>query len=340
VTVRVGLIGAGKMGLSHLAIVRAHPDVELAAICDDAGYVLSALEKHTKIPTYKDHREMIDRGRLDAVIIATPTSTHFQLARHALEKNLHLFVEKPLTLSAAESRALSELAIQRRRVNQVGFHSRFIGTFQEARRVIRSGAIGTVVSVHGSAFGSFVVREVGSTWRSKNSEGGGCLHGYASHVIDLMNFMVGPPSKVVGARLQSIFSRENEDAVYALFNYPNGASGVLEANWSDDSHRKMSTAIVVQGTTGKVIADRQEIKVHLRAGGSFDRYSEGWTVRYITELQKPVAYYLRGEEYTSQIDTFIAAVTGNDTSHENAFASAYETDRVIDLILQASQARS
>ncbi len=338
--VRVGLIGAGKMGISHLAIVNAHPDTQVVAVCDTVGYVLSALKKHAGIETYKDYKEMIDEARLDAVIIATPTSTHYQCARYALEKNLHVFVEKPLTLAAHETRQLSELAMQKKRVNQVGFHNRFIGTFQEARRLIKGGALGTVSNIHGSAFGQVVVKEQGSTWRSKKSEGGGCLHDYACHVIDLMNFVVGPPSKVNGARLQSIFSKEIEDAVYAIFGYSNGMSGVLETNWSDETYRKMSTTITVYGTKGKLIADRQELKVFLRAGNGFESYQEGWTLRYITDLQKPVAYYLRGEEYSSQIDSFIGAIKNNDLAHENSFSSAYETDRMIDLIVQANQAKA
>jgi predicted dehydrogenase len=338
--IQVGLIGAGKMGISHLAIANAHPDAKVVAVCDTVGYVLSALKKYAGFATFKDYREMIAEAQLDAVIVATPTSTHFECARFALEKNLHVFAEKPLTLSAAESRALAELAKQRRRVNQVGFHNRFIGTFQEARRLVRAGALGTVSSIHASAFGQVVIKEQGSTWRSKKSEGGGCLHDYACHVIDLMNFVVGPPSGVAGARLQSIFSRETEDAVHALFHYPSGMTGVLETNWSDETYRKMSTSITVYGTRGKLLADRQELKVYLRDGCAFEPYGEGWTLRYITDLQQPVAFYLRGEEYSAQMDAFITAVKHDNLDHENSFLSAYETDRVVDLIVQANQARA
>ncbi len=145
-TVRVGIVGAGKMGISHYAVVNAHPDATVAAVCDTSGYVLSVLEKYGGIQTFKTYQEMIDRAGLDAVIVATPTATHFACAEYALEHGVHVFVEKPLTLRPAESRALSELAIQRKRVNQVGFHNRFLGTFQEARRLVGAGALGEVSS--------------------------------------------------------------------------------------------------------------------------------------------------------------------------------------------------
>jgi scyllo-inositol 2-dehydrogenase (NADP+) len=336
--IRVGIIGAGKMGISHYAIVNAHRDASVVAVCDTSSYVLSVLRKYTGVATYGDHEEMIDRAGLDAILVATPTSTHFACAKYALERNLHLFVEKPLTLSPEQSRALSELATQRKRINQVGFHNRFIGTFQEARRLVRAGALGQVTNLHGSAFGQVVVKEQSSTWRSKKSEGGGCLHDYACHVVDLMNFVSGPPIRVGGARMQSIFSKDVEDAVYAILAYPDGMSGVLETNWSDETFRKMSTTLTAYGTKGKIVADRQELKLYLRAGCGFERYEEGWNTRYITDLQKPVSFYLRGEEYSAQIDAFVEAIQSGNMDHENSFASACEADRVLDLIVRANQA--
>ena len=155
-----------------------------------------------------------------------------------------------------------------------------------------------------------------------------------------MNFVVGPPEKVASAQLRSIYSKDVEDAVYASFVYPGGASGTLETNWSDETYRKMSTTLVVQGTKGKIIVDRQECKVYLRQGAEFEQYPAGWTIRYITELQAPVAFYLRGEEYSAQIDAFVGAVQRGTAEHENSFASAYETDRIIDLVMKAGQAGS
>jgi predicted dehydrogenase len=336
--IRLGIIGAGKMGLSHFAIANALPEAAVVAVCDTSRYVLSVLRKYAGVQTFTHHREMIDEARLDAVIVATPTSTHFGYAKDALERDVHVFVEKPLTLSPAESRALSELATRRKRVNQVGFHNRFIATFQEAQRLLRAGALGTVSNIHGSAFGQVVIKEQNRTWRSKKSEGGGCLHDYASHVIDLMNFLVGPPSHVQGASLQTIFSEGVEDAVSAVFLYGDKGTGILETNWSDETYRKMTTTIIIYGSRGKLVVDRQELRVYLREGSTFEDYVEGWNTRYITGLQKPVAFYLRGEEYSAQLEAFLEAIRTGNITHENSFASAYETDRAVDLIITANKA--
>jgi predicted dehydrogenase len=254
---------------------------------------------------------------------------------------MHVFVEKPLSLEPGQSKKLADLSKAARRVNQVGYHNRFIGTFREAKRLVSAGALGDVYHISGSAFGQVVIRpKSGGTWRSKKSEGGGCLHDYASHVVDLMNFIVGPPETVLGAHLRSIYSKDVEDAVYATFRYPNGGSGQLETNWSDETHRKMSTTITLFGTNGKIVVDRQECRVFLKQGADFEHYPAGWTIRYITDLQAPVAYYLRGEEYSAQIDSFIASVEAGSGENENSFQSAYETDRAIDMIFQAAQRRS
>lgn len=337
--IRAGLIGVGKMGLSHYAILESHPHVQVAAICDSSAYLTSALRKYTGVETFSDYRKMMDSAQIDCVLVATPTSTHFEIATDALERGLHVFVEKPLCLEPGQSKRLVDLAEARRRINQVGYHNRFLGTFRETRRLVRAGALGQVYHINGSAYGQVVVRpKSGSTWRSKKSEGGGCLHDYASHVVDLMNFIVGPPERVLGAQLRRIYSNDVEDAVYAIFRYADGASGQLETNWSDDSYRKMSTTVSVFGTRGKIIADRQECRIYLRQGAEFERYPAGWTIRYITDLQEPVAFYLRGEEYSAQIDAFVDAIEAGLAKQENSFASALETDRVIALVLKAAQA--
>jgi predicted dehydrogenase len=336
--IRVGLVGVGKMGISHYAILGAHPRAQVVALCDSATYVTSALRKRTGVETFKAFEKMIDSAGLDCVFVATPTATHFDAASYALAHGLHVFVEKPLCLDPAQSKDLADLARSRNRANQVGYHNRFIGTFRESRRLVRAGALGEVYHVSGSAFGQVVIRSKGGlTWRSRKSEGGGCLHDYASHVVDLMNFVVGPPERVLAAHLRSVHSRDVEDVVHATLLYPGGASGQLETNWSDTSYRKMTTTLVVYGTKGKIVADRQECRVYLREGAEFEQYPSGWTIRYITDLQAPVNFYLRGEEYSAQIDAFLDAVERGTHEHEASFASAYETDRAVDLIMRAAQ---
>src|SRR5690348_14492422 len=131
------------MGLSHHALLHAHPDVEAVA-CDSSRYVIGVLEKNTGVATYSDYDEMLREADLDAVVIATPSSAHAPMVRAALDRGLHVFCEKPLTLSAEDSAELAETAERLGLVNQVGYHNRFVGTFRELSRILTAGAIGEV----------------------------------------------------------------------------------------------------------------------------------------------------------------------------------------------------
>lgn len=331
--IKVTLIGVGKMGLSHFAIISAHPEVQVVAVCDSAAYLTSAISSQLGVKTYQDHNKMFRECDFDAVIISTPNSSHYDLAKMALEQGIHVFLEKPLCLNVSQGIELAAIAKERELTNQVGYHNRFIGTFQEMRRLLKAGAIGEVHHLEGKAFGQVVIRpKTGKTWRSKKSEGGGCLHDYACHVLDLMNFLTEAPEAVCSAQLQSIFSTDIEDAVYATLAYKSGATGYLEANWSDPAYRKMSTTITAYGKKGKIVADRQELRIYLRDGERFEDLEDGWSSKYITELQKPVNFYIRGEEYSAQLDHFVDSIQGKKVEVETSFETASETDQVIEKI--------
>jgi predicted dehydrogenase len=331
--IRIGLVGLGKMGLSHLSILGAHPDVQVAAVTDAAGYVLSVLSKYTGFQTYSDFDAMLDGAELDAVLIATPTRLHAPMVRKAMERGLHVFCEKPLTLTSDDSSGLAELAAEKGLVTQVGYHNRFVAAFQEVRTLLDAGAIGRVTHALAEAYGPVVLRPTGGTWRSKRDEGGGCLYDYAAHPIDLVRWYLGEPSGCGGSVLGKVFSRETEDEVFSTLYFPGGASAQLSVNWSDESCRKMTTSVTLWGTKGRIQANRQEIQVYLREGADLPAgYTQGWNIRYTTELTTPVSFYLRGEEYSAQIDHFLSRIRGRDVLGTNSFDSGAKTDRILDMI--------
>jgi scyllo-inositol 2-dehydrogenase (NADP+) len=303
---RFGMVGLGKMGLSHHAIVNAHPAVSVVAACDQTAYLTEVLTKHTGLKCYDDYDRMLEGEALDAVVIATPSKLHAGMVGKALERGLHVFCEKPFVLDVVDGERLAALAEAKGLVNQVGYHFRFVGAFQEAARIVKSGALGRIHHVRAEAYGPVVLRNKGGTWRSAKSEGGGALYDYACHALDLVNFVASAPASVGGVVLNSVFSRDVEDEVYCTLNYLDGATGQLCVNWSDDSYRKMSTKISVWGTNGRISADRQECQIYLRSTHeALPEAKAGWTVKYTTDLTQPVWFYLRGEEYSAQIDYFV-----------------------------------
>jgi predicted dehydrogenase len=277
---------------------------------------------------------MFDQEKLDAVVVSTPSKLHAGMVEKALNKGLHVFCEKPFVLNVADGERLAVLAESKGLVNQVGYHYRFVGAFEEAARVVASGALGTVHHVRAEAYGPVVLRPKGGTWRSAKNEGGGALYDYACHAIDLVNFVVGPPASVAGVVMNKVFSRDVEDEVYCSMYYSNGATGQLAVNWSDESFRKMSTKISVWGSNGRVSADRQECQVFLREPhAALPGTAAGWTVRYTTELTDEVWFYLRGEEYSAQIDYFVKSIEQRRTDGKNNFRSAMQADHVVAMIL-------
>ncbi|MGV8910314.1 MAG: Gfo/Idh/MocA family protein [Propionicimonas sp.] len=332
--IRLGIVGLGKMGLSHLAIFRAHPDVEVAGICDSAGYLLSVLAKYTGVNTYPDLESMLKDQQLDAVVIATPSWLHGQMVRECLSRGIHVFCEKPFCLDPAESNELAAIAQARGLVTQVGYHYRFVGAFQEVKRLLDAGAIGQVTQVLAEAYGPVVLKPQGGTWRSKKNLGGGSLYDYAAHPLNLVNWFLGQPTGVAGTVLQSVFSAEIDDQVAATLRFGSGATAQLSVNWSDESERKMSTKVTLWGTNGRIHADRQEITVYLRDGASAPAgYTAGWTVKNTTELTNEVWYYLRGEEYSAQAADFVGRVLDGRTAGVNSFSEAAITDTSLAMLV-------
>lgn len=333
--VKVALIGTGKMGISHLSILGAHPDVTVVGVCDSSSLIMDALEKYSPFPCFTDYHTMLAKTSPDAVVIAVPTRYHAEMVGEMLEKKLHVFVEKPFCIDHKQSEQLAVLASKYQLVNQVGYHNKFIGTFQEVKRLLDEGWLGDLYHFHGQAHGPVIVRPKQDSWRTNASEGGGCLMDYASHVIDLVNYLVGPISEVRSSVLQPVFSGQVDDAVYAMVVLENKISGMLSVNWSDDTFRKMSTSISVIGTKGKIISDANECKVYFREKKVPEGYNRGWNVKYVTDLTPTVDFYLRGEEYSAQMDHFIAAIKSKAVHGVNDFRSAALTDRAIHSIREA-----
>ena len=134
--------------------------------------------------------------------------------------------------------------------------------------------------------------------------------------------------------MKYIFSKDVEDAVYANLTLETGLSGQLSVNWSDETYRKMTTQITLLGKKGKIISDATELKIFLKEDNNARGLSKGWTIKDITTLTENVNFYLRGEEYSSQIDHFINAVKTKSTITKSSFESATITDEVITLLLE------
>ncbi len=320
------------MGISHLAILGAHPDVKVVGVADTSSLVTDILHKYTSFKCFCDYKKMLSSVLPDAVFVAVPTKFHAGIVRDLLIKGIHVFVEKPFCLDIEEGHNLVKLAREKKLVNQVGYHNKFVGTFEEVKRIVRSGDLGEILHFSAEMNGPVVVKRKQETWRSRPEEGGGCLMDYAAHIIDLINYLIAPIKKVRGTIMKSFYSGAVEDGVFSLLETENKISGVLNVNWSDETYRKMSTALTIIGSKGKLIVDATELKIYFKEAGTLKTYTKGWNLKHVNEFAEDVDFYLRGEEYTAQVDYFIKAVEGAVPNDKNTFESAWVTDKVIDEI--------
>ena len=328
--IRAAIIGLGKMGMSHAAILGGLPNVELVAACDMDSLLQSAFKKLTKIQMYTDYKKMIEEVKPDCVYVVTPTKLHYDMVMFALEHGCHVFCEKPFALTVEQGERMVAMAKAKGLVNQVGYHNRYIGTFNEMKRLLAEGVIGKPFHFMGEAYGPVVLKSKGGTWRSDKKNGGGCIEDYAAHVLNLINYVTG--SNLVdckGTQMPSIFSNEVDDAVYGSLYLANGLKGQISVNWSDDTVRKMTTSIKIEGDGGKLEADATTLKIYVKEDKPKYGLNKGWNFKYITDVTPLVDFNLRGEEYTAETQAFINSIVTGKVDERNSFETALQTDYII-----------
>ena len=329
---RAGFIGFGRMGITHFSILNTHPLVNIAAVCDRSSTMLNTIKKYTGIRIYSDYREMINKEALDFVVISTPSDSHTEIIQSAVDNNLHTFTEKPFALTAAEGRETLEHLDNKTLVNQVGYVNRFNEVFMEVKKLLETGVIGEVKNFSSEMYGATVLKDSKASWRGKRKTGGGCMYEFASHCIDLVLYLLGQPDKVVGSIMQSIYSSDVEDLISSTFIYENGCTGTIMVNWSDESYRKPTNIVTIFGTRGKIIADKHAYKIYLKEADQANGFHQGWNTRYITDFAKSVRFYVRGNEFTRQLDYFVDCIEQKRTDNVASFAEALKTDVVMEEI--------
>jgi predicted dehydrogenase len=147
--VRIGVIGAGWFASRrHLPDIQRNEHAALSALCRRDGEALKRLADHfAPETTFTDWREMLDRAELDAVLIATPHNLHYEPAKAALERGLHVLVEKPMTVHASEARELAQTAKERGLVLTTALNPPFWAHCHRIHAAIHAGRIGEVEAI-------------------------------------------------------------------------------------------------------------------------------------------------------------------------------------------------
>ncbi len=219
---RIGVIGAGHLGTIHTRLLRTIDDVELVGIAEPNDEVRQRVAADFQTEGFADHRQLV--GKIDAAIIAAPTEHHYWIGMELAEAGIHLFVEKPVTLTVAEADALIRATASRRLVLQVGHVERFNPAY-----VAAAGHIHRPWYVE-------AVRAGGYTCRSVDV---GVVLDLMIHDIDLTLSLAGSEVVDVEAIGAAIFG-PHEDIAHARLRFANGCLANLNASrTSYDACRKM-----------------------------------------------------------------------------------------------------
>jgi predicted dehydrogenase len=334
---RGGVIGLGRMGVTHFSIINTHPSVNMVAVCDQSKNMLNFFDKHVKVATFSNQEEMFKESKLDFVIISTPTDSHAEMINLAVANNCHIFVEKPFSMNIGQGDEILNLIEGKELVNQVGYVNRFNEVFMKVKFLLDDGLIGEIKHFKFEMLGSTVVKDSKSSWRGKKNLGGGCMYEFAAHCIDLIIYLLGNPDKIACSALQSIFSSQVEDLVSSSFVYDTGCMGTMLVNWSDITCRKPVNRLEIYGKKGKILADKHAFKVFLKDNEPTHGFHKGWNTNYITDFADNVHFYVRGNEFSSQLNYFIECIQGEHPGENiSSFAEAYKTDIVMDKIFKNS----
>lgn len=364
--IRIGLVGAGWMGKAHSsALLDAQmlfgPDYGTAVfeIVADTNEESAKTAQH-KIGFHRmttDWREVVTDPLVDLVDIATPNAFHYEVAKAALENGKHVYCEKPLSISAAESKELAALAAEKQVVNYVGFNNTMNPANAYVRELVQSGRLGKIMRFTGTYDQDQLLDEtLPITWRHINKLAGcGALGDLGSHLLSVSQFIMGD-IEAVNAMATTVFPMrpkaagstemaevENEDIITFMTKYANGAIGTIAAS-RVATGRKNYLSYEIQGTKGSVRYDLErmgEVQVYFHDDNEADR---GFRTVLLNPKHKGYAAFqpaggisiAYNDMKILEVHELFAALTqGEDYACD--FEFGYKIDRTVDAVLESAK---
>ncbi|WP_421106625.1 Gfo/Idh/MocA family protein [Streptomyces sp. NEAU-S77] len=336
-TLRVGIIGCGKIALNHAKALLANDNAELYACCDIDGARAAEFATRFGIPHAYDNSADLMRSGVDTVTVCTPHPSHEATVVAAARHGLDVLCEKPISISLAEADNMID-ATESAGVTFGGlFQRRFWEASQRAHEAIRNGRIGTPVFASVALrLGRDAAYFTSDPWRGTwDADGGGVLINQAIHYIDLMQWCVGSPVVRVSGNIATLKHGDHievEDTAVATLEFANGALGVIQAGTTFAPG--LGTQVLVTGNNGATV--------------SITEFPEGepafndiWTVAgeesyrpvHSTEIDSDPSLATIHEGLTPyhalQIDDFIDAVA----HHREPLVTGREARKALEIVL-------
>ena len=251
-SLRVGLLAYGAIGHEHNLAVQGTTGLELAAVCDtNPQRIAAARELAPDAAEFTDATAMLDSGLIDLVVISTPPNSHHSWAKAALERGLHVVLEKPMALTAAQCDELMALAAEKNSLLVVYQNRRYDPDFVTMARLVAEGAIGEVFQ-----YDSFVggYSEPCTYWHSNAEVSGGAIFDWGSHFIDqILSIIPDPVAHVSGQNHKRVWMHAtNADHAQVTITF---ASGVQATFVNSDLAAARKPKFYVLGTKGAIVGD-------------------------------------------------------------------------------------
>ncbi len=262
--VRVGVVGAGTYGESHLAVFRDLEEagrVRLVALAETNPERREQRKRQFGIPVYPTHTEMVEKEELDGVSVATPDHLHCQIVLDLLERGLHCLVEKPLDVTVEGARQMVQKAEEKELLLEVDFHKRFDPYHMEMRESYLEGKFGEIE--YGYAWMEdqlFVPVEMLKAWSAHSSP----VWFLGVHMYDLVRWIMNNPEPLrvfaTGTKKKLVsMGIDTYDSVQAQVEFSNGASITFHNSWilPDNFEAVVHQGVKLVGTEGIFECDSQ-----------------------------------------------------------------------------------
>ncbi len=312
--VRIGVIGLGIMGEQYVRIYQSHPLAEVTAICNRNVERLNEVgDKWGVNARYPNFHEMLDKGDLDAVCIATPDFAHYESAKAALEAGKHVLCEKPFTTDLRQADEL--LAISRSRPSQklqVAFNHRWLSSYHHGHVSIVKGDIGTPLAGYARKNDTIYVPTEMINWADRTTP----AHFLGAHDIDLMRWYMGSePVEVHAYGAKGVLAArgiDTYDLIQAQIKFESGSFVTVESAWiyPNTFPTIVDSFVEVIGSKGHLHFDRKRESIELSTEKLFS-YPK-------TFLNSDVFGKTRGA-FVECLSDFVAAIRDDTDPQVTAF---------------------
>ena len=231
--VRVGVIGFGQWGPNHVRNFSMIEHTEVVRVCDASEARLKAAQKLFRgVAVTRNAADITGAADIDAVVVATPTGTHYALVKAALEAGKDVLCEKPLARTSAECRELMELAAAKGRILMVGHVFLYNSSVLHLKTDLDRGELGRIYYMD-------AVRTNLGPVRSDV----GAIYDLASHDISIFNFLLGSEPVEVSATGNSVLQKGVEDVGFLTLYYPSGIVCHAHTSWLNPRKVRQLTVV-------------------------------------------------------------------------------------------------